>query len=178
LKQLKPKKCKVCGELYSPRSSLQKVCGVECSKTYARAQGLKKIRQDTKIERERLKNRSDWIKDAQVAFNTYIRARDKANGFGCISCGTRQGKENAGHFRSVGSCPELRFEEKNVYLQCERCNTFFHGNLLEYRKNLIQRVGLETVDWLEGKHEPKKYTIDDLKEIIKTYKAKLKEVKP
>jgi hypothetical protein len=33
------------------------------------------------------------------------------------------------------------------------------------------------VEWLEGPHEPKKYTIEDLKSIKETYRQKLKALK-
>jgi len=36
---------------------------------------------------------------------------------------------------------------------------------------------MERVEWLEGKNEPKKYTIEDAKEIKKLYKQKLKLLK-
>ena len=92
----------------------------------------------------------------------------------CISCQKPPKKRNAGHYRSVGACPELRFEELNCHMQCEHCNTYLSGNLIEYRKNLILKIGVEKVEFLESKHEPKKYTIDEIKEIKAKYKQKLK----
>ena len=81
---------------------------------------------------------------------------------------------NAGHYKSVGSTPALRFNEGNVHLQCEHCNSYLSGNIGEYRPRLIAKIGLEMVEFLEGPHEPKKYTIDELKELIATYKEKVK----
>ena len=46
----------------------------------------------------------------------------------------------------------------------------------DYRINLIKKIGLDKVEWLEGQHEPKKYTCEDLKEIELKYKQKLKEL--
>lgn len=51
------------------------------------------------------------------------------------------------------------------------------GSILEYRIELVKRIGQDKVDWLEGKHEPKRYTIDDLKEIKAHYCAKVRELK-
>ena len=42
--------------------------------------------------------------------------------------------------------------------------------------NLIEKIGIDNVDWLEGPHEPKKYTCEDLKEIEILYKSKLKDL--
>jgi hypothetical protein len=43
-----------------------------------------------------------------------------------------------------------------------------------YRAELIRRIGLAGVERLEGPHPTRKYTVDDLREIRDTYRAKLK----
>jgi hypothetical protein len=114
------------------------------------------------------------MKEAQQAFNAWVRARDAKEP--CISCGRHhQGQYHAGHYRTTKACPELRFEPDNCWKQCSPCNTHLSGNILEYRKKLIAKLGLERVEWLEGPHEPKRYRIEDLKEIRDTYRLKLKE---
>lgn len=143
---------------------------------------LAKIEREEKRQRkEKLKTRAQWANDAQVWVNKYIRLRDA--GLPCISCGsmmneggyTGAGGIHAGHYRSRGACPELRYEELNIHNQCARCNNELSGNQIEYRKGLIAKIGQDKVEWLEGPHDPKKYTIDDLKEIIAKYKQKCKE---
>ncbi len=169
--------CTVCGKAYMRRTSLQRACGVGCAVKLAkktRQEADKAQRAALAKRRESLKSRGEWAREAQAAFNAWIRARD--DGKGCISCGTHNGKKNAGHFRSVGAAPELRFNELNVHLQCERCNTYLSGNLLEYRARLIDRIGLAEVEKLEGPHETRKYTIPELREIKETYRAKLREL--
>lgn len=79
---------------------------------------------------------------------------------------------NAGHFLSVGSAPELRFHPLNCNLQCEHCNSFKSGNIGEYRPRLIDKIGLDKVEWLEGPHKPRKYTCEQLRE-IRAYYARL-----
>lgn len=83
----------------------------------------------------------------------------------------------AGHYRSVGACPELRFEPLNIHRQCVKCNRNLSGNAVEYRIRLVQRIGAETVAWLEGPHEPRKYTVDEIKTIKAEYRAKTRELK-
>lgn len=135
----------------------------------------KETRKANKSRREELRPRSWYLKEAQKWFNKFIRLRDRDEA--CISCKRSTGaKINAGHYRSVGSSPELRYEELNCHLQCEHCNSYRSGNIENYRPNLIQKIGEDKVEWVEGPHEPKKYTIDDLKEIIQTYKGKCKEL--
>ena len=79
-------------------------------------------------------------------FNSWVRNRDK--GLGCISCGSLN-QIQAGHFYSAGKHDSMRFEEDNVNSQCKHCNYFMSGNLLNYRKNLINKIGLERVERLD-----------------------------
>ena len=174
----KPKTCRICHEKYIPFNTIQATClNPKCILAYQRKLDEKRDKQERKRNREakhKLKTRSDWLKEAQREFNKYIRLRDSNQN--CISCGRNPKKRNAGHYRSVGACPELRFEETNCHIQCEHCNSYKSGNIVEYRSHLIEKIGLERVEWLEGKHEPKKYTIDDIKEIKQIYRNKCKEL--
>ena len=119
---------------------------------------------------------SDWLKIAQTHFNTYIRERDKNNV--CISCQKPPLKKNAGHFFNANNHYNVRFDEDNVHLQCEHCNTFLSGNLIFYRENLINKIGIKSFESLENKARiTRKFTISEVKEIIEIYKAKIKTLK-
>ncbi|MDG6334342.1 recombination protein NinG, partial [Glaesserella parasuis] len=66
-------------------------CGVKLAKIAqekARQKAIEKRNREErakiKATRERLKSRSEWLKDAQAVFNEYIRLRDKDEP--CISC--------------------------------------------------------------------------------------------
>jgi hypothetical protein len=188
MKPVKPRICKVkdmtgkvCGTSFIPRSSLQVVCSPICAiyKT-AEDKAKKAAKQATeqriahRAAKEQAKTRGDYAREAQVVFNAYRRELTRSQG--CISCGTINGQMQGGHYRSVGAYPELRYEELNVWAQCARCNTRLSGNLINYRIELIKRIGMEQVDYLEGNHEPKHYSIEDLKEIKIKYKFNLKEL--
>jgi hypothetical protein len=161
---------------FDPWNSLQIVCGAKCALVYFRKQDTKRRRREKREGRERLRSRRDWLRLAQVACNAYIRERDKYRA--CISCGRFNNvKRNAGHYLSVGSHPELRFDERNIHVQCEACNSFLSGNVAAYRVGLIARVGQEVVDYLEGPHEPRKYTVDELRDLGKYYRLKLKSLR-
>lgn len=179
LKPLKVRKCRGCAKEFQPTKPMQVVCSWECAQAVAERKRELKEKKELRIAKERIKSRGDWAKEAQQVFNKYIKERDKKAGYGCISCGTKANVQYAaGHYRTVGSTPELRFDEKNVHLQCnKRCNLELSGNVLAYRNGLIQRYGLECVEYLESKHEPKHYSIEDLKAIKSEYKKKLKELK-
>ena len=96
-----------------------------------------------------------WLKKkATEKFNTFIRLRDSEDGFGrCISSGqpltVPSANSHAGHFYSGGKYPSMKFLEDNVNLQGKSDNYFNGGNQLEYRKNLIKKIGLERVEKLD-----------------------------
>jgi hypothetical protein len=136
----------------------------------------KRVRKEYRSAKQKMKSRADWLREAQAAFNRYIRLRDHDKP--CISCGRQhQGQWHAGHYRSVGACPELRFEELNVHKQCAPCNDHLSGNIVEYRRGLIERIGIDRVEWLEGNHAAKKYTIEEIRAIKAEYTRKAKDVR-
>lgn len=175
IKQLKQKTCKVCKVKFTPSRPLQTVCNFECAIKDAVTKRKKVERKEYREAKEKLKSRPEYLREAQAIFNQYIRLRDE--GLVCISCQKPMYKKvNAGHYRSVGACPELRFDELNVHAQCEACNSFLSGNIVQYRINLIKKIGIEAVEYLESKHQPKHYTIDDIKKLKIIYKEKIKQL--
>lgn len=185
-KQPKPKTCKnpACRASFVPQRLGQAVCSPKCALATVEVQKAKEKkslaqagRRDIKVRKEKLKSRADHLKDTQHAFNAWIRARDA--GQPCISCGTTADVQYcAGHYRTTAASPELRFEPLNVHLQCNRnCNMGKSGNLLGYRPGLIEKIGIHAVEWLEGPHEPKKYTVEQLKAMTAEYRAKTRELK-
>ncbi|WP_261666914.1 recombination protein NinG [Erwinia mallotivora] len=186
------KKCAHCGNSFTPERYLQKVCGPVCAYQYQREARLRKAeleRKDKlKIRKKALKPRSHFISKAQTAFNAFIRERDE--GKPCPSCGNYHppmifgGQWDCGHYMSVGARPELRFEEKNAYRQCKKCNggsgrfTAKNKTVHErYRETLLNWFGLELVEWLEGPHAARHYTTGELEEIAATYRRKTRELK-
>lgn len=178
--KIRLRKCavKTCRTPFQPRSMTHKVCSPECGAAFAR---MERERTDRKERQEclaKLKRRADWMKEAQTAFNAFCRARDEAAGLPCVSCGRHhQGQNHAGHFLSVGAHPTHRFNELNVWLQCQPCNVHLSGNALNYRKELIRRIGLASVEMLEMEVPPKKYSIDELEAIKADYSQRLRELK-
>ena len=181
-------KCQICRAEYVKRSMTHKACSPPCAAEVAMRDRVRReraesrrMRNEIREQREKLKTRSTYIKEAQIAFNAYIRARDE--GKSCVCCGKPLGDKqvgggfDAGHYRSVGSAPNLRFDERNCHGQSKQCNRYGAGRAVDYRIGLIARIGIEAVEALEADQEPRKHTIDDLKAIKALYKQKLKELK-
>lgn len=172
------KSCEVCHQDFAPRNSMQRVCNLRCARKVPIL-----ARKQEKAEKRRVRARLDalrplsyWRKQATHAFNAWVRARDAH--LPCISCGRfHEGAHDAGHYLSTGARPELRFDEANCHRQCVPCNQHLHGNLVLYRVNLIARIGLAAVERLEGPHEPKHWSADDLRAIRDEYRARTKALK-
>ena len=200
-KQLKEKICAYskCDKPFIPHNGWHKTCGWRCAVDYQKEVVAKR---KVKENRKALKEFKDGdiphlTKVAQQVFNKYIRKRDEH--LPCISCGhiggmsvdwdditgevtytpnksIRQRQRHAGHFRPTGRNHQLRFNEDNAHSQCSICNNHLSGNLVPYREALIGKIGLDMVEALETDNETKKYTVEELQEIINTYKDKYKEL--
>lgn len=181
----KEKKCKnpECGERFVPFNSLQKVCGkVECALAVGRKElqrrkkrEQKEYRAETRGRKEKLKSRTDWLREAQAVFNKWIRLRDAA--LPCISCGRHhQGQYHAGHYRTTKAAPHLRFDERQVHKQCQPCNEHLSGNIGEYRIGLIKKIGIKAVEDIESDNRIHRYTVDEAKAIKAEYTKKIKEI--
>lgn len=170
----KPKKCKCCPEKFIPRNSLQTVCSPKCAIQLAnhiserKQKRLEKEQRDElRMRREKLKTKSDWAKEAQIAVNRYIFWRDY--GKPCIACsrplnyGVRGGAVDASHYRSRGSASHLRYNVFNIHAGCVRCNRELSGNLIPFRINLIEKIGADRVERLEHDNTPRKFDVDYLK---------------
>lgn len=178
-----------CSERFVPTRPLQQVCSPACGIAHARekreAQERKKARErkrSDRAKREAMKTKPDLTREAQKAFNEFIRLRDE--GKPCICCG-RQAVDrsltgsvwHAGHYRSTGSAPHLRFHEDNVHRQLAQCNKDGAGRAVDYRIGLIDRIGLQRVEVLEADQTPRHYTHDQLREIRDTYRARVNQMK-
>ncbi|HCF4141281.1 TPA: recombination protein NinG, partial [Pseudomonas aeruginosa] len=92
--QPKPKKCQnpECGATFVPQRLGQRVCSPACALAIkdkhskpARKAIADRERREIKVRKERLKSRADHLREAQAAFNEFIRLRDADQP--CISCG-------------------------------------------------------------------------------------------
>ena len=135
-------------------------------------------RKETKLKLDAMQTKPQLVKKAQTAFNAYIRARDV--GKPCISCDKPlDGGANtfdAGHYRSVGSAPHMRYVEDQVHGQCKKCNRHLSGNAVEYRKRLLERIGLERLEQIESDNVLRKYTKEALIEIARHYNEQARQL--
>lgn len=103
----------------------------------------------------------------------------------CISCG------KIGHWKTMDgghyiprAVRALELEPDNVWAQCKRCNAFLEGNTTEYRKSLIEKIGLERVEeleadsnkWQRGKSKGERKDIAYYKEKRREYEREIKRL--
>jgi hypothetical protein len=161
------------------------VCSPLCAHALTNAENAKKAAKAKALEAKQdrakriaLKTIPELKKEAQHAFNAYIRARDRLAGFPCVCCGRPLdwgrlgGAVDAGHYRSTGSADHLRFREDNCHAQRSDCNRFGAGRAVDYRIGLLSRIGRDRLEALETDNAPHKWTREELISIRDEYRAK------
>ena len=132
-----------------------------------------------KMTVSKMKNKVVW-----PVFSRFIRLRDclettKTPDFGlCCCCGKRYPFKSlhAGHFIQGRHNANL-FEETGCHAQCYYDNIQLSGNVLVYRRFIINKYG-EGYDLQleENNKQIKSFTIPELEQILFKYKYKIKEL--
>ncbi|NPT59075.1 recombination protein NinG [Paraburkholderia elongata] len=187
-KSLKPKRCRSCGANFNPISSMSKACSVPCAmalndaaKAKSAARAAKDERKSLAERKAKLKTRREWIAEAQAAVNKVARLRDLLAGHGCISCGARPqqkfgGTFDAGHYRSVGSAPHMRYYLPAIRGQCVRCNRDLGGSAVNFRKGLVERIGINRVEEIESMQWTAKWSVEYLERLKKVMNKKARRL--
>ena len=176
------KRCRKCSTLFEPVRPLQVVCSPACSlawaQTLAGQKAEKRARAAAKREaRAKLETPSEAARRAQGVFNRWVRLMDR--GMPCVSCGAPDDgsrQRHASHYRPAGPNPALRFEPDNVHAACSICNNHKSGNLTPYRIELIRRIGIERVEWLEGHHDLPHRTVADFRAIEADFRKRIRAI--
>lgn len=166
--------CPQCDNVFLPNKG-QIVCSVGCAIAYNSEEAIEKR---YSIMKEESKKLSEVLSNTKTVFQKFIRLRD--NSEPCISCNRTETKQwDGGHFFNAEDYPGLIFNEDNVHKQCSYCNDHLKGNVLEYRKGLITKIGverLEAIEFLSTIAHNKIYTKKELALIAWEYKQKIKSI--
>jgi hypothetical protein len=168
--------CRACQKPFLRFRTTQSACSPRCALKSVKADKRKEA-EETRARRVALKSRAQFAREAQAAVNRYCRLRDLAKGQGCYTCGARPNQAfghvyDAGHFRSVGSAPHLRFWTPQIRLCCIPCNRHKGGEMLAFRRALVAEHGAEWVEALEARQEVAKFTVDYLVRIKRIFTKK------
>jgi len=128
-------------------------------------------------------SRATLMRKADDAFSLFIRTRDaqplEGRAFRCISCGRVLSIDQAdcGHYVNRAHM-SLRFSEQNCHAQCRHCNRFREGNIQDYRRGLIEKIGEQKLLLLEAqKNVTNKISNFELELLAKHYRAETKKFK-
>jgi len=122
------------------------------------------------------KNLSFYKKKCDTLYSRVIRLRYAKKGIAkCVTCGKKDHykKLQAGHYipRNYLS---LRFDDRNVHVQCVGCNMFKSGAMDEYARFMVKTYGSEILDELAVlKNKKVKFSIFDYQEMIDKYSDEL-----
>lgn len=137
-----------------------------------------------KRKRSPLKKAKDNCWDA---CRFYIYERDKGRCFTCPATNLEGSSRHAGHFIPRSICGvNLYYDERNVMVQCMRCNRHLGGNGAIYYRNMVKKHGQEFVDELykikdnedyrKSLEMKEQWKIKDYEEMTELYKKKLKDL--
>ena len=174
-------KCKICKKEYVKKSIKHMVCSYECSLAYSELHLSKKVKEKKAVARKELIafNNKDVRKLTGIAKNLaqhYARLRDVDDS--CISCCKPIAKQwDGGHYMNAKYFSAVRLNTLNIHKQCSHCNDWNNENKAEYRKNLINKIGLAKVEWLENQKGVCKYTAEYLVKYIRVFRKKIRQMK-
>ena len=180
--RLKVCKNSECKQKFMPEREFQVACSFECAILYSKQltvkrEATKKRNAGKELRAYKKTHKPTLLQLAQKLVNQFIRLRDEKEL--CISCGHNfsNGRQaHAGHYIARSKSSLLRFSEENIHKQCSICNDHLSGNIGNYRVGLIEKIGIERVEYLEANATSlKTWTVEELQEVITKYRMKIKQ---
>lgn len=143
-----------------------------------------KLKSVNKVNRKEVEDDDESVsilkKDLDVIFSQWLRLSnaDDSGFCSCFICGESlpYSEMQAGHFIKRGNSL-LRFDERNVKVNCRTCNELKDGNLVEYAAKLEEeRAGITEILFEEA-NLVYKFTRYELKQMIADYSDRLLKLK-
>ena len=127
-----------------------------------------------------MKTHAKLKKELDTVFSQFIRwsNADADGNVECYTCGIRKPVKQMqnGHFQSRRHT-STRWHLQNCKPQCVACNMYRQGEQYKFGNKLVSEYGQEAIDELIILSKSSvKYSRIELTELIKEYKAKLKEL--
>lgn len=186
MNRAKTRKCKAkdCHNRFEPSRPFITFCSADCAVSIAhdklakaKAAKARKERKEDAQKKDKAKSNKNLADEAQAAVNRYVNLVNY--GVPCICCGKSafEGVRHAGHFKARGSSSFLRFNLWNIHTCCYSCNVAKAGNIHEYRPNLIKKIGLEKVEFLDTAPKSREYSDEYLRRLKDIFTRKSKRMK-
>jgi hypothetical protein len=175
-KETQAKQCPMCQRMFIPLRPMQAVCGPVCAGKKVRAD-KKAEAQNIKARKEAIKSRTEWEQECKSIVQKIARLRDRHDG--CISChmGANYGGQwHGSHFRPAGNHTAVELHLWNIHKSCAQCNKYKGGNIAGYRPRLIEKIGLDRVEWLEAQNQVVKRPIEYLQRFKRVMGKRLRRM--
>ena len=107
----------------------------------------KKIKKQARPKLSTLQAKADKL------MSVYIRQKYADNGMvKCVSCGKliHWKESDCGHFVPKSRGAAVRYVEENVHPECQSCNRFDEGHMIDYTRFMIDFYGHEKIDELKA----------------------------
>ena len=161
---------------FKPRVAKNK----DCSEELADKKEKRAVSERKTPNRGRVTAKGGLVERFDRVFSLYIRLRDAMDGgrTRCISCGKvfPFEKMQAGHYISRANM-STRYDIANVNSQCWHCNCYLNGNLEEYKKNLIKKIGQDNFDELmELSRLPRHWSDAEMKDALEMFTKEVKRL--
>lgn len=174
----KKRRCKHCEAWFLPPKNLMPFCSNMCEMIFKE--------REPKVERQKIArkekqafNNQDVKKLTGIAKKLAqhcARLRDFYEP--CVSCRkTTAVQWDGGHYMGADSYSKVRLNLWNIHKQCSHCNDYNSSNAANYRKHLIEKIGLEKVEWLEDQKGLHRYSAEYLNKYIRIFRKKLRIMK-
>jgi len=164
--------------------STTKVCSIDCAIKHAENKKVALEHKRKVIEKrehkkalEAIKRPQEWFNECKAIAQKYARVRDYADG--CISCDKGAnwwGQWHGSHFRPAGNNKAVALNLWNIHKSCSECNNHKSGNLVDYQDKLINKIGLDKVEWLKSQTHAYKFDVDYLKKYKRVIGKRLKRL--
>lgn len=181
-KKPRARKCLACREWFNPKEQGITTCSVDCGILYGKSNFTKQKVREKRKAKKKLRDEDakvlmqDCYRIAQAIgrFHGYLSGITK-----CVTCNIpliTQEQVDGGHFKKKNVYSAIKLYTLQIHPQCVNCNQYNGGREDEYRLFMIDRYGLEKVEWLES-HKgviTKKYTAEYLRKYKKIMGKRLR----
>ena len=167
---MKAKKCKVCGNHYTPKYNQLEPCPTyECRLVLYRKADKKLAAMEAKRRREEKKALKEQHTDYKKILQSEVQKIARLIDFKCLCLARNIVPRQAagGHLFSRGSSTNMSFNLHNIFLQSAASNHFQSDDLL-MRDGVVRVFGQDYLDFITSlKSTPtQKYTNEDYKDFL------------
>jgi len=161
----KMKRCKICGDKFTPYRTTQPTCKGECEYKYGmmklkqqKQRAIKEGKENTRQQKAKVYS-NEYKTDLQNEINRLARMIDERFNYACVDCGkviryrgndSQRMDANGSHLHNVSGNENIRYNLHNIHTSKIKCNKWEGGRKEDYKLGLICRYGTEYLNYVES----------------------------